>query len=92
MQPGGASRTVPSSAAPAGRDQAVERALSRVGERGYSLTSWNCEHFTSWCATGVAVSQQVISAVAAFLELIRAALIAAAAVLAAAALKAALAE
>jgi Lecithin retinol acyltransferase len=71
---------------PADRDQAVGRALSRVGEHGYSLTSWNCEHFARWCATGVAASQQVISAVAAFFELLRAAFIAATAVLAAAAL------
>jgi uncharacterized protein YycO len=85
-------RVVSRGLTPAERDQAVERALSRVGERGYSLTSWNCEHFASWCATGVAASQQVISAVAAFLELLRATLIAATAVLAAAALKTALAE
>jgi hypothetical protein len=38
----------------------VQRALSRVGERGYSLTGWNCEHFAAWCATGVAASQQVV--------------------------------
>jgi Lecithin retinol acyltransferase len=39
----------------------VQRALSRVGERGYSLTGNNCEHFATWCATGIAVSQQVIA-------------------------------
>jgi hypothetical protein len=39
---------------------AVQRALSRVGERRYSLTGNNCEHFATWCATGIAVSQQVI--------------------------------
>jgi hypothetical protein len=38
----------------------VQRALSRVGERRYSLTGNNCEHFATWCATGIAVSQQVI--------------------------------
>jgi HRAS-like suppressor 3 len=77
---------------PAGRDQAVERALSRVGERAYSLGGWNCEHYASWCATGVAVSQQVAAAVAAFLALLKAVVIAGAAVLAAVALEAALAE
>jgi Lecithin retinol acyltransferase len=45
---------------PAERDLAVQRALSRVGERRYSLTANNCEHFATWCATGIAISQQVI--------------------------------
>jgi|HubBroStandDraft_5_1064220.scaffolds.fasta_scaffold241836_2 hypothetical protein len=48
-------------ASAAERAAAVERALSRVGERRYSLSGNNCEHFASWCATGVAVSQQVIA-------------------------------
>jgi uncharacterized protein YycO len=43
------------------RIAAVERAASRIGERRYSLTSNNCEHFANWCATGVAVSRQVIA-------------------------------
>jgi uncharacterized protein YycO len=73
----------------AGRDQAVERALSRVGERGYSLGGWNCEHYASWCATGVACSQQVA---AAFLAFLKALVVASTAVLAAIALDAALAE
>ena len=42
------------------RAMAVQRALSRVGERRYSLTGNNCEHFATWCATGIAISQQVI--------------------------------
>ena len=63
--------------------------MSRIGERSYSLTGWNCEQFASWCVTGVAVSRQVASAVAAFFELLRAALIAATAVFAGVALKAA---
>jgi Lecithin retinol acyltransferase len=42
------------------RAMAVQRALSRVGERRYSLTGNNCEHFATWCATGIAVSQQVV--------------------------------
>jgi hypothetical protein len=45
----------------AARDLAVDRALSMVGQRGYSLTRWNCEHFATWCATGAAVSRQVAS-------------------------------
>ncbi len=56
----------------ADRDRAVERALSLVGQRHYSLAGWNCEHFASWCATGVAYSQQVASAVAAFLAFLKA--------------------
>jgi hypothetical protein len=44
----------------ADRTVAVQRALSRVGERRYSLTGNNCEHFATWCAAGIAVSQQVI--------------------------------
>jgi hypothetical protein len=48
-------------ASAAERAAVVERALSRVGERRYSLSGNNCEHFASWCATGVAVSQQVIA-------------------------------
>jgi hypothetical protein len=74
------------------RDQAVGRALSRVGERCYSLGEWNCEHFASWCATGVAYSQQVASVVAAFFAFLKAVVIAGTAVLAAVALKAGLAD
>jgi hypothetical protein len=40
-------RTVSRDMSPAQRDQAVERALSRVGERAYSLGGWNCEHFAN---------------------------------------------
>lgn len=85
-------RVVSRDLSPAGRDQAVERALSRVGERSYSLGGWNCEHFASWCATGVACSQQVAGAAAAFLAFLKAVVVAGAAVLAAIALEAALAE
>ena len=52
-------------ASPAERDLAVQRALSRVGEHRYSLTGNNCEHFANWCATGIAISQQVIAWLAA---------------------------
>ena len=37
----------------------VVRALSRVGETGYSVVFNNCEHFASWCVTGDATSRQV---------------------------------
>jgi hypothetical protein len=56
-------------AGPAGRDLAVQRALSRVGERRYSLTSNNCEHFANCCATGMAISQQVIAWITSFFRL-----------------------
>jgi hypothetical protein len=48
---------------------AVQRALSRVSERHYSLTSNNCEHLASWCATGIAISQQVIAWIMSFFRL-----------------------
>ena len=48
------------------RAQAVERAAGRIGERRYNLALNNCEHFANWCATGVAVSHQVIECVKAF--------------------------
>lgn len=63
----------------AGRDLAVQRALSRVGEHGYSLTGWNCEHFATWCATGIAASQQVIDWSAALARILAAAMFSAAA-------------
>jgi hypothetical protein len=83
---------VSSGMSPAERDQAVERALSRVGERAYPLGGWNCEHFASWCATGVAYSAQVAAVAAAFLAFLKAVVVAGAAVLAAIALEAAFAE
>lgn len=58
---GGTTRVHNPDATPEERDRAVERAMSRIGERRYSLTSNNCEHFANWCATGVAVSRQVIA-------------------------------
>jgi hypothetical protein len=67
-------RTVSRDMSPAERDQAVERALSRVGERHYSLGGWNCGHFATWCATGVAFSQQVADVVAMFVAFLKAAL------------------
>jgi hypothetical protein len=53
-------RVVGRGATDADRALAVQRTLSRVGERGYSLIGGNCEHFATWCATGVAASQQVV--------------------------------
>lgn len=38
---------------------AVERAVSRLGDRDYHPTQWNCEHFASWCVTGIARSEQI---------------------------------
>jgi hypothetical protein len=40
-------------------DVVVERAKSRLGERDYNLLSNNCEHFTSWCKTGINDSKQI---------------------------------
>ena len=40
-------------------DVVVERAKSRLGEREYNLLFNNCEHFVSWCKTGVSDSKQV---------------------------------
>ncbi len=41
---------------------AAERALSRVGKRGYDLIDGNCEHFAQWCVTGAQKSTQVATA------------------------------
>lgn len=37
----------------------VERALAHVDREGYHLVVDNCEHFTTWCATGRRESRQV---------------------------------
>lgn len=44
--------------------QAVQRALSRLGESSYNLFTFNCEHFVNWCIEGVETSRQVDSALA----------------------------
>ncbi len=44
---------------PLSQDEIVQRALSRVGKRGYHLLFDNCEHFASWCAIGSETSRQV---------------------------------
>lgn len=60
-------------AGPAERAEAVRRAASRIGERRYSLSGNNCEHFANWCATGVAISYQVLAFLTALLQVARAA-------------------
>ena len=35
-----------------GPREVAARARSRVGERGYGLVRWNCEHFAHWCRSG----------------------------------------
>jgi hypothetical protein len=37
----------------------VQRAESRLGQSNYNLLFNNCEHFATWCKTGVSDSQQV---------------------------------
>lgn len=44
--------------------EAVQRAMSRLGEESYNLALNNCEHFAIWCRTGVHESYQVRHAVA----------------------------
>jgi lecithin:retinol acyltransferase len=70
---GGATRVRNPAATAAERALAVERAASRIGERRYSLTANNCEHFANWCATGAAVSHQVIAFIAALARMVLAA-------------------
>jgi hypothetical protein len=40
-------------------DAVVRRAESRLGEHQYNLLFNNCEHFATWCKTGIAHSQQI---------------------------------
>lgn len=44
-------------------DEVVARALSRLGEDGYSVFANNCEHFCNWAIDGHHASQQVDAAV-----------------------------
>ena len=37
----------------------VRRAESRLGETGFNLGLNNCEHFASWCKTGISSSRQI---------------------------------
>lgn len=57
---GGAVEVVAREMTMAERDAAVGRARSRIGEHAYNPLSWNCEHYATWCATGVAESWQAI--------------------------------
>lgn len=40
-------------------EDVVNRATSRLGEQQYDLLSNNCEHFATWCKTGVSDSAQL---------------------------------
>lgn len=40
-------------------DVVVNRAISRLGEQKYNLLFNNCEHFATWCKTGISDSQQI---------------------------------
>ncbi len=40
-------------------DLVVQRAHTRLGEQKYNLLSNNCEHFATWCKTGISESRQV---------------------------------
>ncbi|HAS6052190.1 TPA: hypothetical protein I7122_05490 [Vibrio vulnificus] len=41
------------------RAESVKRARSRLGEKAYSVTGNNCEHFVNWCIDGEHTSGQV---------------------------------
>lgn len=40
-------------------DVVVNRAESRLGENKYNLLFNNCEHFATWCKTGISDSKQI---------------------------------
>ena len=40
-------------------EETVQRARSKIGQGGYNLALNNCEHFATWCKTGVKDSSQV---------------------------------
>ncbi len=40
-------------------DVVVNRAMSRLGEQKYNLLFNNCEHFATWCKTGISDSKQI---------------------------------
>ncbi|OKH39690.1 NC domain-containing protein [[Phormidium ambiguum] IAM M-71] len=42
-------------------DVVIHRAETRLGERKYNLLFNNCEHFATWCKTGINYSQQVVN-------------------------------
>ena len=41
------------------REETLQRAYRRLGERNYNLLANNCEHFALWCRTGISASPQV---------------------------------
>lgn len=41
------------------REEIVKRAMSRLGEDDYSVIFNNCEHFASWCVTGIETCYQL---------------------------------
>ena len=43
-------------------DEIADRAESQIGRRGYHLLYDNCEHFATWCVTGLPSSVQVDAA------------------------------
>jgi hypothetical protein len=49
---------------------AVNRGMSRLGERNYSLTGNNCEHFVNWAKTDERTSPQVQRAIVGLLALL----------------------
>jgi Lecithin retinol acyltransferase len=40
-------------------DVVIRRAQSRLGEKNYNLLFNNCEHFATWCKTGISDSRQI---------------------------------
>jgi len=40
-------------------DAVIERAESRLGEGGFDFVFNNCEHFATWCKTGISNSDQI---------------------------------
>jgi len=40
-------------------DTVIKRAKSRLGEQQYNLLFNNCEHFATWCKTGISDSKQI---------------------------------
>jgi hypothetical protein len=40
-------------------DAVIERAKNRIGEKNFHVLFNNCEHFASWCVTGISNSEQI---------------------------------
>jgi hypothetical protein len=51
-------------------EESIHRARSRVGEDSYDLVEKNCEHFASWCATGLHNSRQVRNVTELYLRIV----------------------